>query len=57
MNYHLDGSEIRAVHDGPRPGVSTAGNETGWREALAKLAALVEVARRTGGELSPDDLC
>jgi hypothetical protein len=26
------------------PGVSTADNETGWRMALAKLAALVEAA-------------
>ena len=31
-----------AVHDGLPPGLSTSDNETGWREALAKLAALVE---------------
>ena len=36
------GTEILAVHDGLPPGVSPADNETGWREALAKLAALVE---------------
>jgi hypothetical protein len=26
------------VHDGLPPGLSTADNEAGWREALAKLA-------------------
>ncbi len=31
-----------AVHDGLPPGLSTADNEAGGREALAKLAALVE---------------
>jgi uncharacterized protein YndB with AHSA1/START domain len=36
------GTEIFAVHDGLPPGLSTADNEAGWREALAKLAALVE---------------
>jgi len=36
------GTEIVAVHDGLPPGVPIADNETGWREALAKLAALVE---------------
>ncbi|HYO16876.1 MAG TPA: SRPBCC family protein [Thermoanaerobaculia bacterium] len=36
------GTEVLAVHAGLPPGVSTADNETGWREALAKLAALVE---------------
>jgi uncharacterized protein YndB with AHSA1/START domain len=36
------GAEIVAVHDGLPPGVPIADNETGWREALAKLAALVE---------------
>jgi uncharacterized protein YndB with AHSA1/START domain len=36
------GTEILAVHDGLPPGLSTADNEAGWREALAKLAALVE---------------
>jgi uncharacterized protein YndB with AHSA1/START domain len=38
-----DGTDILAVHDGLPHGVSTADNETGWRMALAKLAALVEV--------------
>ena len=36
------GTEIRAVHEGLPPGVSTDDNETGWRLSLAKLAALVE---------------
>jgi hypothetical protein len=36
------GTDVLAVHDGLPPGVATADNETGWREALAKLAALVE---------------
>jgi hypothetical protein len=30
------------VHDGLPPGVPVADNETGWRMALEKLAALVE---------------
>jgi len=36
------GTDVLAVHDGLPPGLSTAENELGWREALAKLAALVE---------------
>lgn len=36
------GTELLAVHDRLPPGVATADNETGWRMALAKLAALVE---------------
>jgi uncharacterized protein YndB with AHSA1/START domain len=36
------GTDIHAVHEGLPPGVSPADNETGWRMALAKLAALVE---------------
>ncbi len=36
------GTELVAVHDGLPAGVSPADNETGWREALARLAALVE---------------
>jgi uncharacterized protein YndB with AHSA1/START domain len=36
------GTDVLAVHDGLPPGVSTADNETGWRKALEKLAALVE---------------
>jgi len=36
------GTELTAVHEGLPPGVSTADNETGWRMALAKLAALME---------------
>jgi ankyrin repeat protein len=37
-----DGTDILAVHDRVPPGVSLADNETGWRMALDKLAALVE---------------
>jgi uncharacterized protein YndB with AHSA1/START domain len=36
------GTDILAVHDGLPTGVSPADNEAGWREALARLAALVE---------------
>ena len=36
------GTNILAIHDGLPPGVAAADNETGWRMALAKLAALVE---------------
>ncbi|KVS43620.1 SRPBCC family protein [Burkholderia ubonensis] len=36
------GTRIDAFHDGLPPGVPAADNETGWRMALAKLAALVE---------------
>jgi len=35
------GTEVVAVHDGPPRGLPSADNEAGWREALAKLAALV----------------
>jgi uncharacterized protein YndB with AHSA1/START domain len=37
-------TEVLAMHDGLPPGVPTADNEAGWRDALAKLAALVEPA-------------
>jgi hypothetical protein len=37
------GTDLVAVHDGLPSGVSIADNETGWREALARLATLVEV--------------
>ena len=36
------GTELVAVHEGLPPGLSPADNDTGWRRALAKLAALVE---------------
>jgi uncharacterized protein YndB with AHSA1/START domain len=36
------GTDVLAVHGGLPPGVPAADNEAGWREALAKLAALVE---------------
>lgn len=40
-----DGTDVLGVHDGLPRGVSTADNETGWRMALTKLAALVEVEK------------
>lgn len=36
------GTDLIAVHDGLPRGISHADNETGWRMALDKLAALVE---------------
>ena len=36
------GTDLVALHEGLPSGVSTADNETGWREALTRLAALVE---------------
>ena len=36
------GTELVAVHEGLPEGVSPADNEVGWRESLARLAALVE---------------
>jgi uncharacterized protein YndB with AHSA1/START domain len=36
------GTELVAVHDGLPDQVPTADNELGWRESLARLAALVE---------------
>jgi uncharacterized protein YndB with AHSA1/START domain len=36
------GTDLLAVHEGLPSGLSAADNETGWREALARLAALVE---------------
>ena len=36
------GTDVLGVHDNLPPGVSHADNETGWRMALDKLAALVE---------------
>ena len=39
------GTQISAVHDGLPPGVPPADNEEGWRQSLAKLAALVEAGK------------
>jgi activator of Hsp90 ATPase-like protein len=36
------GTELTTVHDGLPPSVSPVDNETAWRMALDKLAALVE---------------
>ena len=38
----IGGTKLVAVHEGLPDGVSPADNEVGWREALARLAALVE---------------
>ena len=39
------GTNVLAVHDNLPPGLSPADNETGWRMALDKLAAFVEMGR------------
>ena len=39
------GTDVVGVHENLPPGVGTADNETGWRMALAKLAALAESGR------------
>lgn len=39
------GTEVVGVHEGLPPGVPVADNETGWRMALDRLAALVEAGR------------
>jgi uncharacterized protein YndB with AHSA1/START domain len=39
------GTELEAVHEGLPAGVSPSDNETGWRQALDRLAALVEQPR------------
>lgn len=36
------GTELVGLHEGLPSGVAPADNETGWRESLARLAALVE---------------
>ena len=41
------GTDVLAVHDNLPPGVSPADNETGWRMALDKLAALVEAGENS----------
>ena len=43
------GTDVLAVHDGLPSGVPIVDNEAGWREALAKLAALVEAGWSTRG--------
>jgi uncharacterized protein YndB with AHSA1/START domain len=41
------GTDLVAVHEGLPPGVPSQDNEVGWRDSLAKLAALVEVGSTT----------
>ncbi|WAS96349.1 SRPBCC family protein [Nannocystis punicea] len=38
------GTDLHAIHEGLPPGVAPADNATGWRESLARLAALVETS-------------
>ena len=40
------GTDVLAVHEGQPRGVPATDNETGWRMALAKLAALVEAGKK-----------
>ncbi len=41
--FDADGNtEVEATHEGLPAGVSAADNEAGWRNSIAKLAALVE---------------
>jgi uncharacterized protein YndB with AHSA1/START domain len=42
------GTDVLAVHENLPPGLSPADNETGWRMALDKLAALVEAGQSRG---------
>ena len=42
------GTEIVGVHEGLPPGVAPADNETGWREAFARLATLLEGGWKPG---------
>ncbi|PYR35176.1 MAG: hypothetical protein DMF90_14590, partial [Acidobacteria bacterium] len=49
------GTEVVAVHDNLPQGISPSDNETGWRMALDKLAALVE-AEQEGGILDCGDV-
>ena len=41
------GTDVLAVHDGLPRGVPIADNEAAWRDALARLAALVEAGWKT----------
>jgi uncharacterized protein YndB with AHSA1/START domain len=47
------GTDVLAVHDNVPPGVAPADNEAGWREALDKLAALVEAEHAGSGAGTP----
>ena len=44
------GADVLGVHENLPPGVSPADNETGWRMALDKLAAVVETGEVTKGK-------
>ncbi|MFZ6181329.1 SRPBCC family protein [Nannocystis pusilla] len=41
------GTDLHAIHEGLPPGVPPTDNATGWRESLARLAALVESGAAT----------
>jgi hypothetical protein len=42
-------TNVLGLHENLPPGVSPADNETGWRMALDKLAALVEASENKSG--------
>ena len=44
------GTDVVGVHDNLPPGVSPTDNETGWRMALDKLAALLEAGEIPKGK-------
>jgi uncharacterized protein YndB with AHSA1/START domain len=44
------GTDVLGVHEGLPPGVATTDNEAGWREALARLATLVEEGWRPSAD-------
>jgi uncharacterized protein YndB with AHSA1/START domain len=43
------GTDILAVHEGLPTGLSPSDNETGWRMALTRLAALVKACQELHG--------
>ncbi|MBJ9621342.1 polyketide cyclase [Burkholderia multivorans] len=51
------GTRVDTVHGGVPPGVPVADNETGWRMALARLAALVEDGGRPHASPRTRDRC
>ena len=43
------GTEVIGVHEGLPPGIAVSDNELGWRQSLARLAALVEAGAGAAG--------
>jgi uncharacterized protein YndB with AHSA1/START domain len=50
FTYAEGGTDVLGVHDNLPPGVSPTDNETGWRMALDKLAALLEAGEIPKGK-------